>query len=201
MRVQLQMLRLIRSADITPTPWKNGGGSTRTLAQWPAESSLSDFLWRISVARIERDGPFSGFAGVDRTLILLDGAGMLLDLAGRPTRVDPTTPRVDFAGEDAPGCRLIDGPTSDFNLMWARTAGPVGLSESFFDGEVERLAAPGRLLAAYLRAGSASTVAGEMQPGDLLLGARIRLSGQGEVWWMDLPNAYSPARFTASQIA
>ncbi len=180
-------LALIRSADITPTPWKNGGGSTRTLALWPADSGMTDFAWRISVARIEQDGPFSSFDGVDRTLILLDGNGMLLDFAGRQVRVDRTTPRIDFAGEDAPDCRLLDGPTTDFNLMWARKSGPARLTEQQFEGELQRDATPDRNLAAYLRSGRADTAAGEMQPGDMLIGSSLRLKGQGELWWIDLP--------------
>ncbi len=240
-------LELIRSADITPTPWKNGGGSTRTLAQWPADSGLENFAWRISVARIEHDGPFSGFAGVDRTLILLDGNGMLLNFKDRPVQarkfhepataaadhrpvarsapvcqlnveqtthslpngprtaprraldglathvhetfglVDPTTPRIDFAGEDSPDCRLLDGPTTDFNLMWARKSGTASLTVQQFEGELHRDAPPNRTLAAYLCSGHATTAAGEMQPGDMLIGTSLRLKGQGELWWIDLP--------------
>jgi environmental stress-induced protein Ves len=181
------MLDLIRSAEIAPTPWKNGGGSTRTLAQWPVESGLTDFSWRISIASIEQDGPFSSFDGVDRTLILLDGNGMQLDFAGRAVSVDPTTPRIDFPGEAAPGCRLIDGPTTDFNLMWARKTGTAVLHSVQLLGEQTRNAAPGRTLAAYLRSGHANSAAGELAPGDLLLGMRLSMSGQGELWWIELP--------------
>jgi environmental stress-induced protein Ves len=191
MRVQSQLLKLIRSTDVTLTPWKNGGGSTRTLAQWPADSGLTDFSWRISIASIEQDGPFSSFDGVDRTLVLLDGQGMMLDFEGRPVRVDPSAPRVDFAGEDAPGCRLLDGPTSDFNLMWARKAGAARLTEQPFDGELRRDPTPGRILAAYLRAGRATSAVGAMHPGDLLLGTQLSVAGQGELWWIDLPLSIS----------
>lgn len=187
MRVQSQLLKLIRSADIAPTKWKNGGGSTRTLVQCPAKSGLTDFGWRISIASIEQDGPFSSFAGIDRTLILLDGRGMLLDFDGRQVRVDASAPRIDFPGEAAPGCRLIDGPTTDFNLMWARKAGPAVLHSVQLLGEQERKAAPGCTLAAYLRSGHASSAVGELVPGDLLIGTGLSVSGQGELWWIDLP--------------
>ena len=59
-------------------PWKNGAGLTRELAISPADASVDDFDWRISVAAIERDAPFSAFPGVDRCIVLLRGAGMRL---------------------------------------------------------------------------------------------------------------------------
>ena len=64
-------------------PWKNGGGETMEIAVSPEGSGLDRFDWRVSMARIARDGPFSDFADVDRTLAILDGAGLRLAIAGR----------------------------------------------------------------------------------------------------------------------
>jgi len=68
------MLRIIRSADYLTRPWKNGGGTTRDIASSPPGASLDDFVWRLSLAQVDRDGPFSRFDNVDRTLVLLSGA-------------------------------------------------------------------------------------------------------------------------------
>jgi environmental stress-induced protein Ves len=62
-------------------PWKNGGGATREIACWPPGSGLDDFDWRASIATIATSGPFSVFPGVERTIVLLDGPGVLLRAA------------------------------------------------------------------------------------------------------------------------
>lgn len=102
--------------DVTPVPWRNGGGKTRELLAWP---QVADWKLRISVADIDRDGPFSAFPGVDRWFGVLSGAGV--ELLGSQRR--PGDGLLQFAGEDAPDCRLIQGPTRDFNAMHRRGAG------------------------------------------------------------------------------
>ena len=52
---------LIRLNEVAPVPWRNGGGVTRELLAWP---SPGDWALRISVAEVERDGPFSRYPGV-----------------------------------------------------------------------------------------------------------------------------------------
>ncbi len=71
-------VRIRRSADLQPTPWKNGGGVTRELAAFPPHSNFADFIWRVSVADVHADGAFSAFPGIDRQIALLEGAGMTL---------------------------------------------------------------------------------------------------------------------------
>ena len=104
----------IRADDVQPVAWRNGGGLTRELLAWPDARA---WQVRVSVAEIERDGPFSAFPGVERWFVVLKGAGVTLDFAGRPVRLARTDPPLHFDGAAAPGCRLIDGPTRDLNLM------------------------------------------------------------------------------------
>lgn len=114
---------LLRGADLVAAPWKNGGGVTREVAAYPQGASLDTFLWRLSIADVAQAGPFSRFEGIDRTLVLLSGAGMLLDEANGPTHA--LTQPLDlacFAGETAIDARLVDGATRDFNLMVRRGA-------------------------------------------------------------------------------
>jgi len=61
-------MRIIRAADCLVMPWKNGGGTTTEIAVAPEGASLNDFDWRISMAHVGADGPFSSFPGIDRTL-------------------------------------------------------------------------------------------------------------------------------------
>ncbi|MFP4905840.1 HutD family protein, partial [Paraburkholderia sp. BR14261] len=84
--------------------------------------SLDAFAWRVSVADVAPARPFSRFVGVDRTLVLLDGAGMLLDEAGRTHVLTQPLDVAHFAGEAAIDARLVNGATRDFNLMVRRDA-------------------------------------------------------------------------------
>lgn len=113
--------RIVRGDALKAAPWKNGGGVTREIAAYPVGASLETFVWRVSVADIERAGPFSRFAGIDRTLVLLAGVGMHLTEARGPTHA--LTQPLDiarFSGEAALDAQLIDGATRDFNLMVRR---------------------------------------------------------------------------------
>ena len=102
-------------------PWKNGGGETRELAVAPPGAGLDDFDWRISCAQVASGGPFSAFPGVDRSLAVLDGAGLRLDFAGSEAlELGVDCAPLVFAGEAAVNAELLDGPVGDFNLMTRR---------------------------------------------------------------------------------
>lgn len=95
-------------------PWKNGGGMTTELAR---EGGGERFAWRVSVADVERSGPFSEFPGCERTIVLLEGDGMELTVDGRVVRLDrPGRPFV-FDGASSTTCRLLGGPTRDLNVI------------------------------------------------------------------------------------
>ncbi|GGD79174.1 HutD family protein [Caballeronia grimmiae] len=102
---------VIRGADLVASPWKNGGGITREVA------ARAD-AWRVSIAEIDRPGPFSRFDGIDRVLVLLDGAGLTLG-EHAVTRVFDTA---RFAGETPVEARLTDDPVRVFNVMTHRDA-------------------------------------------------------------------------------
>jgi environmental stress-induced protein Ves len=111
------MTMLIPFAGLAPVPWKNGGGSTTEIAVFPAEADLDGFDWRVSLATIAADGPFSVFPGVERTLVLVDGHGMTLDIDGAPTMLTKTEPVAAFDGEAQVQAKLNRGPSTDFNVM------------------------------------------------------------------------------------
>lgn len=112
-------MRLIRQSRYRRQPWKNGGGETIEVAVFPPGASTENFDWRVSMARVENDGPFSAFASIDRTLTVLDGAGIALSLAGRET-VEITDQPHSFPGDIATSARLLDGPITDLNVMTRR---------------------------------------------------------------------------------
>lgn len=107
-----------RLADLPAVAWKNGGGTTREIACWPAGADMDTFDWRISVARIDRDGPFSSFDGIDRVITLLDGAGVRLGGVDH-TLSQPLVPYL-FDGAAPVYGELIDGTCEDLNIMSRR---------------------------------------------------------------------------------
>lgn len=118
-------VRHLRAAESRLAPWKNGRGVTEELAVWPAGSSFErgDFEWRISKARVEEAGAFSSFQGFDRVLVVISGAGLVLehgDQAPR-TRLRPMEPH-RFSGDLPTRCELPGGAIGDFNVLVRRGA-------------------------------------------------------------------------------
>ncbi|MCX4539586.1 HutD family protein [Streptomyces sp. NBC_01565] len=113
-------VRVRRAADRAATAWKNGGGVTREIAARPEGAGTGDFEWRVSLADVAADGPFSAFPGIDRTLTLAEGAGMDLTVAGAHRLVDERYAPRHFAGDAPTDCRLLGGPVVNFNVMYRR---------------------------------------------------------------------------------
>jgi uncharacterized protein len=113
-------MRVLRAADRIAMPWKNGGGVTREVAAFPPGADMDSFEWRISLAEIAADGPFSTFPDVDRVLTVIDGAGLLLTVDDRMLALDAASPPLAFSGESQVSARLTDGPVSDLNVMVRR---------------------------------------------------------------------------------
>lgn len=112
-------MRLIRAADLVAKPWKNGGGVTYDVAVFPEGATLDGFDWRISMAKVETDGPFSAFPGIDRTLTIIEGGGMVLDVDGAEASLAPGEPFV-FSGDAKVDARLAAGGILDLNIMTRR---------------------------------------------------------------------------------
>lgn len=102
-------------------PWKNGAGETVEIAVFPAGASVDDFDWRISMATVASDGPFSIFPGVDRTLSILSGSGMVLAIAdAEAVPLTRDSQPLPFAADVAVNATLTGGPITDLNVMTRR---------------------------------------------------------------------------------
>ncbi len=116
--------QLLTPADYRAMPWKNGLGLTREIAAGRSadDDAAGGFAWRLSIAEVTASAPFSAFPGVDRTIVLLHGDGMVLDSgdAGCHVLNRPFAP-YSFKGEWQTDCRLIGGPCRDFNVMTDRS--------------------------------------------------------------------------------
>ncbi|WP_394831205.1 HutD family protein [Pendulispora rubella] len=119
---------LSRARDRVSVPWKNGRGSTVDVAIGPPGASLTDFDWRVSLAGIRGDVPFSLFPGMDRILTVVEGPGMTLTAtSGEMLQAHADRP-ISFPGETAFVCQLHQGPVTAFNVM-TRRGSPAGSVE------------------------------------------------------------------------
>jgi environmental stress-induced protein Ves len=175
---------VVRWADLTAKPWKNGGGTTRQIAATPTGATFADLDWSVSIAEIEQPGPFSEFPGIDRTIMLIAGIEMILDVDGTPHRLGAFE-TLAFSGDAVTVCSLPRGATRGLNLMTrrGRAAGSLravdvasGYETTVADGEAVVLVAltPGLSLDAgpSLRSLDSATYD---QPGS------IRLTGNGSL--------------------
>lgn len=104
----------IQLANVAAVPWKNGGGLTRELLAWPSPDA---WVLRLSVAQIDKSGPFSIFAGVKRWFGVLTGAGVRLSVDSHTQVITRDMPLFEFDGGLLCDCDLIEGSTSDLNIM------------------------------------------------------------------------------------
>ena len=77
-------MSLVRLIDVPGQAWRNGAGVTRELLARP---SAADWRVRVSVADIDRDGPFSAYPGVERWFTVLKGTGVDLAIDGQVRRL------------------------------------------------------------------------------------------------------------------
>ncbi|POX41144.1 hypothetical protein C3486_10165 [Streptomyces sp. Ru73] len=110
-------IRLLPAAGRAAAPWSNGGGTTREIAAGPPGAGWDAFDWRVSLADVDRDGPYSPLPGVRRILTMVAGAGMELTIDGQRTAVTERFRPLSFAGGAATDCRLAAGPVVNFNVM------------------------------------------------------------------------------------
>jgi len=114
------ILSHLRERDFERQPWRNGGGFTTEIAAWPREGRRT---WRVSVADVAASGPFSDFSGYERTIMLLEGDGMVLRFEGAPeARIERRWQPFVFDGAWRTGCELLGGPVRGLNLIVDREA-------------------------------------------------------------------------------
>ena len=102
--------------DHVAMPWPNGAGITYEVTRSPA---AGDFDWRISLADIDNDGPFSVLEGIDRWIVLMEGEYMILADGETTHRIEEQVPFF-FPGEIAFDCTLGNGQARDLNIMTRR---------------------------------------------------------------------------------
>lgn len=120
-------ITLHRASQHQVQPWKNGQGKTQEIAKCTDVKTANgpSFVWRLSIATIEQEGPFSRFPGTDRTLMLLDGKGLQLTVAPLDTvcLLDRRYNHISFDGAAKVDCGLKEGGVTAFNVMTSQAGG------------------------------------------------------------------------------
>ena len=107
------MITLLAPADYKRTPWKNGAGTTTTIAEQPG-------VWQFGRTPITQSGPFSDYSGFDRMQVLVQGAGLVLETPAGEIDVRQRRKPVRFTGETKIVSRLEAGPVEVVNLIGRR---------------------------------------------------------------------------------
>ncbi|ENN84103.1 hypothetical protein RHSP_78706 [Rhizobium freirei PRF 81] len=180
-------ITLLRHDSHRRMPWKNGGGETVEIAVSPDGAGLADFDWRVSMATVATDGPFSIFPGIDRTLSILDGEGMTLFIEGRaPERLTQASEPLPFAADAPTSATLIDGTITDLNVMTRRGRFTHSVRRVSVDGQGE-VAFGGGTTLVLCHHGSAEIDGMALDAGDCLLvsntdAARRPISGKAQLF-------------------
>jgi len=154
------MIRHLTAADYRVMPWANGRGQTIEMIRIEGPQGL---LWRLSLASVVEDGPFSVLPGVNRNLTVIAGPGFDLLGNGVRLRANPLSP-VAFDGGLALSAVGVAGPSDDFNVM---TAAHLSVPEVSVIRENTALAAGGML--GVLALGPVQVADSTLVRGDLLL--------------------------------
>jgi hypothetical protein len=128
---------LLKPSDYRRMPWKNGLGETIEIAVFPPDAGIGDFDWRISMATVATDGPFSLFPGIERTLSVLSGDGLTLHRADgtKQELLVDSTPYA-FPADEQVSATLVDSAITDLNVMTRRGRFDHGVERLHLDGSV-----------------------------------------------------------------
>ena len=186
--------RIFPASQYDTMPWKNGGGVTHEIFRFPEGSDA--WLWRISVADVAADGPFSAFPGCLRSLTLLSGEGMRLDFPDRSINLLPPYGSVQFSGEETLSAHLLDGPTTDFNAIWRAGSVSVTVERRAMLGALWFMPEPGTSWFLYVLSGHGAVKSDPDRPeftaGDAIWlqpqagETRLILEAFGEALWIKI---------------
>lgn len=177
-------MEIIRYAELAEIPWSNGLGVTREVARNDGGPGSAAFVWRISIARIDGNAPFSALPGVDRSLMALGEDGVTLVVGNADPRHLALHEIIRFKGEDDVRPVGITGPSLDLNLMTRRDLASGTMSLCTVTRETALSIPPGETAAAVLLDGALTAEADhhcqhQLQHLDAVIGAGEQLLLRG----------------------
>ena len=110
-------MRVQRFDEHRAMPWANGMGTSYEIVS--DRDDEDRWSWRVAIAPVIEDGPFSSLPGVDRELVVIEGNGMVLNIDDESVKCMPGQV-VRFSGDSVTIARLVDGPAVVLGLMTVR---------------------------------------------------------------------------------
>jgi environmental stress-induced protein Ves len=181
--------RHFRSEAYISMPWRNGAGVTREIAREPAQGE--NFAWRLSLASLQANGPFSSYSGYERCVALVEGRGFRLHVAGTGTQtLAARGAHMLFAGAVVASCELLDGPCTDLSLMVHEPGTIDSVTRLAVSSEQSVEDAPGKLRVFFVLHGAIKCVAlgskipaaSNGQPFELHAHDTLLIRGHGQSW-------------------
>jgi environmental stress-induced protein Ves len=192
----MSFVRRLDADALHEQPWANGTGSTLLIDSGP---DPDQWQWRLSMARIEHDGPFSTLPDTRRAFVPLDAPIRLRFQDGRERELLRLS-LMTFDGDDAPHAELVDGATRAFNLMLRGDAQAQLIARPLNGSMLLPVRANTRWYVHLLSGRAQLHVADEtyaLDSGDHVWvvpgpGTRTQLEGGGEVILVELSGAGAP---------
>ena len=162
------MFRILTADEYQTSPWKNGGGVTHEIAR----RAVGDrWHWRLSIADVASDGPFSRFDGLSRILTVIAGDGVDLHSSDGTMHARWGQP-VHFLGDLPVTSHLVNGSIRDLNVIY---------DASVIDASVTLIAAPGRATLGPEESGCLALVGSVSIDGSALPAGACALGTTGQV--------------------
>ncbi|WP_075656779.1 HutD family protein [Pseudochrobactrum sp. B5] len=180
-------MQLLKNHQHRRMPWKNGGGVTVEIAVFPADASVDNFDWRISTATVASDGPFSVFTGIDRTLSVLEGDGIILSVEGLDDQeLKGETPPFSFPADSPTSAKLLGSAITDLNVMTRRGRFTHQVSRHQISAETA-VSLSGATVLVFCSSGTVQAGEIQLEVNDCLRceqcsNAELQLSGSGTVF-------------------
>ena len=158
------MPQVIPNRSYETKRWKNGAGITHEILAVPGPDT---YAWRLSLAEVGRDGPFSQFDGMSRILTVIEGGGMSLVGPHETLQADLFSP-VTFSGALPITGVLNDEPIRNINLIFdsSRVSGAVQVLRYAM---AKLQAGPDQTQVLYVACGSALVADVQISGGDCAL--------------------------------
>lgn len=173
------MTLTLRASGYREGRWRNGLGVSWDIASEGGD----DFAWRLALARLDANVPFSSYPGIDRVFTIIEGDGVNLDVdaLGR-LEARPLHP-VCFPGDLKTSSHLVAGPCRALNLFVKRRAYSSEVSVTRHDKGDQLQLPPHSLI--FIIAGLASIEDSELREGDTVITdepAMIRCQFGSTLW-------------------
>jgi len=157
-----ELMKIIQAKNYRRIPWNNGAGITYDIAL----SAPDEPFWRLSLAEMPTDAPFSLFPNLSRILTVVQGVGLKL-LSNETTYAAPFETPVAFSGDVSLVGQLKDGPVQNYNLVFDETQ----FQATVIVGDASTISLENAYITAvYLLAGHAKLNRETANAGDTLLG-------------------------------